>query len=115
VGAIAQRAKPGHVVGVQMRVHGLDQFNVELTHQLQIAIDALEDRIDDQRLAAMPAGEQIGISAGRAVEELAKDHRRLLLLVGIIHPGYKQRDAWSENAQEAVAWAAASAAQPSGL
>ena len=79
MGAVAQRAEPGDVVGVQMGVDGLDQFKVELANELQIAIDALQHRIDDQRLAAMPAGEEIGVGAGRAVEELAKDHGRLLL------------------------------------
>ena len=74
MGAVAQRAEPGDMVGVQMRVHGLDQFEVEFAHELQVAIDPLQHRIDDQRLAAMPAGEEIGIGAGRAVEELAKDH-----------------------------------------
>ena len=59
MGAVAQRAEPGHVIGVQMRVDGLDQLQVELAHQLQIALDALQDRIDDQCLAAMAAGEQV--------------------------------------------------------
>jgi hypothetical protein len=54
---------PGHVIGVQMRVDGLDQLQVELAHQLQIALDALQDRIDDQRLATMAAGEQVGVGA----------------------------------------------------
>ena len=76
-GAVAQRAKPGDMVGVQMRVDRFDQLEVELAHELQIAVDPLQHRIDDQRLAAMPAGEQIGIGAGRAVEELAEDHARL--------------------------------------
>ena len=30
---VAQRAEPGHVIGVQMRVDGLDQLQVELAHQ----------------------------------------------------------------------------------
>ena len=79
MGAVAQRAKPGDVIGVQMRVYGLHQPEIELAHELQIALDALEDRIDDQRLAAAPAGEEIGVGAGRAVEELAEDHARLLM------------------------------------
>ena len=83
MGAVAQRAEPGHVIGVQVRVHGLDQLEVELAHELQVALDPFQHRIDDQRLAAMSAGEEIGVGAGRAVEELAEDHARLL--VGIIH------------------------------
>ena len=71
--AVAQRAQPGHVVGVQMGVDRLDEFEVKLSHKLQITIDPLQHRIDDQRLAATPAGEEIGVGAGRAVEELAED------------------------------------------
>ena len=65
LGAVAQRAEAGDMVGVQMGVDGLDQFEVELAHELQIAVDPLQHRIDDQRLAAMPAGEKISVSAGR--------------------------------------------------
>ena len=75
--AVAQRTQSGDMVGVQMRVGGLDQLEIELAHELQIAVDLLQHRIDDQRLAAMPAGDEIGVGAGNAVEELAEDHRRL--------------------------------------
>src|ERR1700731_993837 len=77
MGAVAQRTQSGDVVGVQMRVDGLYQLEFELAHELQIAVDLLQHRIDDQRLAAMPAGNEIGVSAGNAVEELAEYHRRL--------------------------------------
>ena len=76
MGAVSKRAQPRDMVGVQMRIDGLDELEVELANKLQIAVDSLDDRVDDQRLAAMPAGEQISVGAGRAVEELAKDHRR---------------------------------------
>ena len=78
MGAVAQRAEPGDVIGMQMRVDRLDQFQVELAHELQVAVDLFQDRIDDQRLAALPAGEKVGIGAGRAVEELAENHSRIL-------------------------------------
>ena len=65
------------MIGVQVRVDRLDQPEVEFPHELQVAVDLLQHRIDDQRLAAMAAGQQIGIGAGRAVEELAEDHARL--------------------------------------
>ena len=74
VGAVAQRAEPGDVVGMQMGVDRLDQLEVELVDELEVAVDLLQHRIDDQRLAAAPAGEQIGVGAGDAVEELAEDH-----------------------------------------
>ena len=58
------------------RVDRLDQLEVELVDELEVAVDLLQHRIDDQRLAAAPAGEQIGVGAGHAVEELAEDHGR---------------------------------------
>src|SRR5262250_189958 len=60
-----------------MRVRRLDQSEIELTHELQIAVNLLQHRINDQRLAAMPASEEISVGARNAVEELAEDHRRL--------------------------------------
>jgi hypothetical protein len=52
VGAVAQRGQAGDVVGVQMRVDRLHEFEIELLHQLEIAVDLLEHRIDDERFAA---------------------------------------------------------------
>jgi len=76
LGALRDRTQCVTVMGV----HGLDQPEVEFAHQLQLAVDAIENRIDDQRLAAMTAGEQIGVGAGGAVEQLAEDHVRLVLV-----------------------------------
>ena len=61
--ALAERLEPGDVVGVEMGVDGLDQAQVELAQELDVAVDALEHGIDDQRLAAMPARQQIGVGA----------------------------------------------------
>src|SRR5262245_17365787 len=73
--AVAQRAEAGDVVGVQVGVDRFHQPEVELADELQIAIDLLQHRIDDQRLATAAAGDQVGVGAGNAVEKLAKDHR----------------------------------------
>ena len=72
--AVAQRAEPGDVVGMDVRVHGLDQLEVEFVDQLQVAIDLLQHGIDDQRLPALSAGEQVAVGAGRLIEELAENH-----------------------------------------
>ena len=74
MGAVAQCGKPGDVVGMQVCVDRLDQLHVELTHELEITIDLLQYRVDDQRLAAAPAGGQIGVGSRYAVEKLAEDH-----------------------------------------
>ena len=68
VGAVAQRPEPGDVIGVQVRVDRLDQLQIELAHELQVAIDLLEHRIDDQRLAAAPAGEEVAVGGRDVVE-----------------------------------------------
>src|SRR6202040_1041326 len=79
IGAVAQRAQSGNVIGMQMGVDCLDQFQIELTNELQVAVHLFTDWIDDQRLAAGPAGENIRVRSRRAVEELAKAHARLLI------------------------------------
>jgi hypothetical protein len=75
VRAVAKRAEAGDVVGVDVCVDRLDQLEVELFHELQVAIDLLQHGIDDQRLPAAPAGHEVAIGARNAVEELAEDHR----------------------------------------
>ena len=40
--AVAQRAEPGDVVGMQMGVDRLDQLEVELVDELQVAVDLLD-------------------------------------------------------------------------
>src|SRR5581483_11218215 len=62
------------VVGMQMGVDRLDQLEVQLLQQLAIAVRLLQHGIEDQRLAAGTAREQVGIGAGNAVEKLAEDH-----------------------------------------
>jgi hypothetical protein len=75
--AVAQRAKSGDVVGMQVCVDRLDQLEVELLHELQVAVNLLQHRIDNQCFAAATAREQIGIGARYAVEQLAEDHGSL--------------------------------------
>ena len=72
--ALAQRIETGDVIGVQMGVDGLHQAHIQLLEELKVAIDPLQDGIDDERLAAMATGEEIGVGAGHAVEQLPEDH-----------------------------------------
>src|SRR5580692_4360517 len=71
---VAQCAEPGDMVGVQMRIDGLDQFEIQFTQQLAVAVDLLQHRIEDQRFAAGAAGQDITVGSRYAVEQLAKDH-----------------------------------------
>jgi len=43
VRAVAQRADPGDVVGVQVGVDRLDQREIELVDELQVTLDLLDD------------------------------------------------------------------------
>src|SRR4249919_1343059 len=71
---VTQCAEPGDVVCMQMCVDGLYELEIEFVNEMQIAVDLLQNRIDDQRLAARTAREQIGIGAGHLIEELTEDH-----------------------------------------
>jgi hypothetical protein len=62
------------VIGVEVGVHRLDQAQIQLADELEVAVHLLEHRVDDQRLAAAAAGEQVAVGAGDAVEQLAEDH-----------------------------------------
>ena len=86
-GAVAQRAEAGDVVGVHVGVERLDQLEVEFAEQRQVTLDLVQHRIDDEGLAAWPAGQQVGVAAGDAVEQLAEDHDRLpVTLSGLSTP-----------------------------
>ena len=74
VGAVAQFAEAGDVVGMQMGIDRLDQLQIEFAQQLAVAVDLLQHGIEDQRLAAGAAGQQIAVGAGGAVEQLTEDH-----------------------------------------
>src|SRR3954467_3062114 len=76
MGAVAQLAEAGDVVGMQMGVHRLDQLEIELAQQLAVAVDLLQHGIEDQRLAAGAAGQEIAVGTRNTVEELAEDHGR---------------------------------------
>ena len=74
-GAVAERPEAGDVIGVQMGIQRLHQPEVELVEELDVTLHLVEHGIDDQRLAAAPGGDEIGVATGGAVEQLAENHR----------------------------------------
>src|ERR1700757_5300307 len=74
MGAVAQLAQARDMVGMQMGVYRLDQFEIELAQELAVAVGLFQDGIENHGLAASAAREQIAVGAGHAVEELAEDH-----------------------------------------
>ncbi len=86
-GAVAQRAEAGNVIGVDVGVDRFEQLEVEFVEQLKVTIDLVEDRVDNQRLAAAATGDDIGVGKRDMVEQLAEYHRRPLLgEVGLASP-----------------------------
>ena len=73
---VAQRAEPGDVIGVDVGVYRLDQLQIQLVHEPEVAVHLLQHGVDDQRLSPATACDQVGVGAGDAVEELAEEHRR---------------------------------------
>jgi hypothetical protein len=63
-------------------IERLDQPQIEFVHELEVAIDLVQHRIDNERLAAASACDQVGVSARYAIEQLAKDHDSLHPQVG---------------------------------
>src|SRR3954471_18412172 len=61
---------------MQMGVDGLDQLEIEFAQQLAVAVDLLQHGIEDQRLAAGAARQEIAVGTRNTVEELAEDHGR---------------------------------------
>ena len=51
----------------------IDQLEIKLFDELEITVDAVENRIDEHCLTAHAAAEKVGVSAGGVVEKLAKD------------------------------------------
>jgi hypothetical protein len=74
VGAIAQRAQAAHVIGVDVSVDRLHQLELEVLDELQIAIDPVEHRVDDQRLPAAAAADQVRVRRRDRIEQLTEDH-----------------------------------------
>src|SRR5438132_903933 len=69
MGAVAQRPEAGEVIGVEMRIDSLHQLEVELADELDVTVDLLQHRIDDQRLAAAPTGDEPGVEIGAACDK----------------------------------------------
>ncbi len=61
-------------------IHRLDQLQVQLAHELHVAVHLFQHGIDDQRLAAAPGGDEIGVGAGNTVEKLSENHLSTPLL-----------------------------------
>ena len=86
LGAVAQFAEARDVVGVQMGVDRLHQPQIQFAQQLAVAVGLFQHGVEDQRLAAGAARQQVAVGARNAVEELTKNHglcRRMLSLKSI--------------------------------
>jgi hypothetical protein len=64
---VRSRSAPSAVTwsGVDVGVERLDQAQIELAEKLDVAIDPLEHRIDDQHLAARCSGKEVRCTCWR--------------------------------------------------
>ena len=49
------------MIGVDVGIDGFHQLQIQFLDELDVAIHAVEYRVDDEGLAALPAGEQIAV------------------------------------------------------
>ena len=75
-GPVPQRTQPGDVVGMEMGVDRLDEAEIEFIHELKVTVHLFQNRVDDERLGPLAAGDEIAVGARHTVEKLAKDHCR---------------------------------------
>ena len=75
--AVAQLAQPRDVVSMDMGIHGLNELQIEFLEKLQIAINLLQHRINDQGFTAAAARKEIGVGARFTIEQLAEDHAHI--------------------------------------
>ena len=68
LGAVPEGTEPRDVIGMQVSVHSFDQLEVKLADELEIAIDLLQNRIDDEGLPTPPTGEKVGVGPGCLIE-----------------------------------------------
>src|SRR5690606_31909612 len=71
-GPAFQHGCAGDMVSMHVRIEGIAQPEVELAQQRGVAAGLLEDRIDQDRLARVRIGEEIGESRRARIVELAK-------------------------------------------
>ncbi|MGH7046544.1 MAG: hypothetical protein ACREE2_09195 [Stellaceae bacterium] len=64
-------------LGLDMSLRRIDEAQPQFGDQRRVAPHVFAHRVDADRLAPLPVGEQIGVGRGRRIEQLAKDrHRR---------------------------------------
>ncbi len=82
--ALAQQPGAGDVVGMHMRLQRPGQPQAEFADQGRVTPRLLEDRVDQQGLAAGAVGEQVGVGRRRGVEQLAKDEHGPIIAIGSV-------------------------------
>jgi hypothetical protein len=70
--ATAEEAKRntqgGDVVGVHVRLEGVDQPQPELLEDREVGVDLLDDRVDEHRVARDGIGDQVGVGGRHGLE-----------------------------------------------
>ena len=67
-------ARPRYVVGMDMGFERACEPEAQAVDDVEIALDRLQNGIDQHRLARLLAADQIGVGRGSRLEQLTEDH-----------------------------------------
>ena len=70
--ALTQEPRTCDVIGMGVGVYGVHEFQTEFLEQLEVALELVDDRVDQYRLAGCLVGDEVGVSPGLVIEELPK-------------------------------------------
>ena len=72
---------PTYVIGVNVCLQGISEFQTHLVQNFKIAVRRLHHRIDKHSLSGLRAAEQIGVGERFRFEELPENHGESVLYV----------------------------------
>ena len=72
---------PTHVIGVNVRLQGISEFQTHLVQNFKVAVRRLHHRIDEHGLASLRTAKQIGVGERFRFEELPENHGESVLYV----------------------------------
>lgn len=82
--ALLEVQRRGDVIGMDVRVERVGQREPERLQDVKMAVDRIDDRVDQHRLPGLLTPEQVGVGAGNGFEQLVEDQG--VLLAGNVIP-----------------------------
>jgi hypothetical protein len=72
VALMTEKSAARDVVRVCVRVQGVHELQAELLQELDVALELVDDRVDQHGLAGCLIGDEVGVCPGLVIEELPK-------------------------------------------